>query len=361
VYIPFVDNITSFPPPTFLRMPGSGINISDHGIKVVRLRKEKTNYLPEMVNEYAIEDGVVEDGKIQESSAITEKMAMIHDRHDVRFVYLSIPEEHGYVFGLRIPAVQKESIHDTVAVRLAEHVPLSREDVVFGCDLVERIPEEQEMYVNVAALPKEIVDKYQNICLAADLIPLVFEIEAQSIQRAVMDPNDTAPTMIVDIGRTRTGLSIVNKGVIQYTATLNMGGDMFTEAVAKQRDKSFKEADLLKQERGFVRAGADNELHLALVNCVSVLVDEIRRRFDYWGSHAEKPGHTNQPIQKIILSGGNASVPGLSEHISRAVGVPVRLANVWKNAFSTDEYIPEVDFNHSLQYAAAIGLGLNTK
>lgn len=353
-------SVSGFPPPRFLRMHGVGINLSDHSIKMMAFERREDIYVPKHFTEEEIPERAVEDGDIKEQQAVVETLKGMKDTYGLQFVYVSIPEEQGYIFSVEIPEVDTQEIHEAISVRLSEHVPLSTEESVFGWDVTKKNAEKGTLQVNVSVLPRNIVEEYINICEGAGLIPLKFEVEAQAIHRALMRPTDMSTVMIVDIGRTRTGVSIVGRGSVRYTATLDVGGDMLTHAIRRVKDVSYDEAEIIKQTRGF-RKEEDDELREALINGISVLTDEVSKRFDYWDTHSHKPGNTGDRIEKIILCGGNASVPGLDEHISRSLEVPTEQANVWQNAFPTDAYVPELDYSHSLQYATAIGLALNDK
>ena len=66
-------------------------------------------------------------------------------------------------------------------------------------------------------------------------------------------------------------------------------------------------------------------------------------------------------IKEIILCGGDANLAGLTEYLTLTLKIPVKLANVWLNVFSFEEYVPEIEFNKSLKFATAVGLALKGK
>jgi len=74
------------------------------------------------------------------------------------------------------------------------------------------------------------------------------EAAAFSVFSSLVLKDNKQVTMIVDIGRTRTGVSIVESTTVHYTSTLEMGGDSFITEVQKSLGITFREADKLKQE-----------------------------------------------------------------------------------------------------------------
>jgi hypothetical protein len=58
------------------------------------------------------------------------------------------------------------------------------------------------------------------------------------------------------------------------------------------------------------------------------------------------------------LPGGDSNLIGLPEYLSASTHTPVEHANVWANIANAEKYVPEIAFNKSLSFAAALGLAL---
>ena len=93
---------------------------------------------------------------------------------------------------------------------------------------------------------------------------------------------------------------------------------------------------------------------------LSKLKDEIERHFRYWNNRTDKKGKKVPQIEKVILCGGSSNVVGLREYLSGSLKARAERANVWQNAFSFDDVIPDIVFSQSLGYATAIGLALRS-
>jgi Tfp pilus assembly PilM family ATPase len=94
---------------------------------------------------------------------------------------------------------------------------------------------------------------------------------------------------------------------------------------------------------------------------IAAFRDEISKRLTYWETHRKDTGKDNGDagsIEKIILTGSEASIAGLPEYLSGSLDTQVVFADVWKNVFDFDEYIPEIEAKDSFKYAGAIGLAL---
>jgi type IV pilus assembly protein PilM len=346
--------------PNFLRFPAVGLNISDHSVKMMDLRPEGDKRVPARFDALDIPDGAVVSGDIKDREVVSGVLSQLQSKHNLSFARFSIPEENGYIFNLEVPSVEKRKLREAVSLRLDEKIPITTEEAVFDYDVTNH-KDDGTRYITVSALPADIVGEYMQICREANLSPLSFEIEAQTIARAVVSEDHDKAVMVIDIGKSRTGISIVNAGTVEYTSTIQIGGDQLTEAVAEATDRSVAEAETYKQEHGFIKNSANKQEFAALSRGAEDFVDEAVRRFRYWYSDPTETVRENRDITRVLLCGGNASVPGLADHISAQLDVPVRIGDVWKRAFDINEYIPEIDFRHSLTHTSAIGLALSNE
>jgi general secretion pathway protein L len=344
--------------PKFLQFSAVGLNISDHSIKMMKLKQQDGKMVPFQFDAVSIPDGAVSSGDIKDREVVSQVLSDLQAKHNLSFARLSIPEENGYIFNLEVPPVDNNKLREAISLRLDEKMPLPAESAIFDFDITKR-KDNGSCFVTVSALPQEIVGEYMQICREANLKPLSFEIEAQTIARAVVPKNFKKAVMIIDIGKSRTGISIANAGTVEYTSTIQIGGDELTAAVAEATDRSVPEAEQYKQEKGFIKNHANRQEFRALSRGAEDFVDEAVRRFRYWYSNPTETVRENRDIAQVLLCGGNASVPGLADHISAELDVPVKVADVWQRAFNINQYIPEIDFRHSLTYTSAIGLALS--
>jgi len=184
-----------------------------------------------------------------------------------------------------------------------------------------------------------------------------FELEAQAISRAVIKKEDLDTYMIVDFGQKRTGIFVISKGIVMFTSTLDVGGLLLTNMIEKTFKITFEEAEKMKRKYGLERNTENRELFSVILNNISILRDEIMKHFIYWHTHRE--GDKDHPtIKKIILCGGDANLIGLAEYLAVSTKNTVELANVWVNIINKERYVPEINFEQSLTYAAALGLAL---
>lgn len=347
-----------FPLPKYLQMPTVGIDISDHSVRFIEFEIKGGRLSLKRFGQRSIPDGALSYGDIKDRAKIQDVLKKLAYEDGISFVRCSLPEEKAYVFKTEVPLLRPEETRDNIAFQIEENVPIKAADAVFDYVFIPDGEDGSHREAVVSVFPKVVVEAYLDLYTSAGLTPLSFEMEADALARALIPRSDSGCHMVVDFGQQRTGLSIVDRGVVQFASTVDVGGNILTNAIQRQFNVSFEEAEQIKREGTFVGHGEHREFFSTLMNSISALSEEMNKHYVYWHTHTDKKGRKATPIQKIILAGGDANLQGLHDHLSLTLKTKVELGNVWVNAFSLDQYVPPIPFAASLSYATAVGLGL---
>ncbi len=348
------------PPPTFLEMPSMGVDISDTSLKYIQFGRQVKNRRPLLAwGEIDIPSGVLERGQVADVKRLGAVLTECKAKTGVTFIRVSLPEERAYLFETEVKrATPMKEIRNLLEFRLEENVPIPARDAFFDYDILPGDPTDKMWRVAVAAYPRETILNYYDACVAAGFVPLSFEVESQAMLRSVLPTNTSGAHMLVDFGKTRTGVGIVMDDVLMYTSTIDFGGGQLSEILRKiLGDVSEQEITTIKNTQGLIKGVHDTRSYDALISTISVIKDELAARLMYWHNQDYKP--SERRIQSIILCGGSSNLKGLPEYFTETLGIPTVRGDVWQNAFSTNDYIPPIDLRHSYGYATAIGLAFN--
>jgi type IV pilus assembly protein PilM len=352
------------PPPTYLMMPCVGVDISDTSMKYVAFEPttlNKTEKKIKLWGDITIPNGAVQRGQVNDTEQLVSVLKELKRETKAEFIRVSLPEERAYLFETEIKKnIPMKEVRSLLEFRLEENVPIPSREVFFDYHILPGASEGNKAQVAVAAYARETILKYYDSCIAAGLRPVSFEVEAQAMARSVVPHDTTGATMLVDFGKTRTGIGIVYKGVLLYTSTIDIGGNQLSQAMRKVLGEDVAESELtrLKNTQGLIRGVDSSQVYDTLLSTVSVVKDELATRMQYW--HMRGDDIKSRRITSVIVCGGSANLKGLPAYLSETLGVPCTRGNVWENTFSLDSTIPPIDKRHSYGYATAIGLALKT-
>ena len=337
-------------------MPAVGLDISDTSMRFIELVEKRKAFVIGRFGERAIPRGIIESGEVKKPADLRALFASLKKEYGLDFVTMALPEEKAYLFDMHLPKMKQNDIRGAIELGLEEHVPLRADEALFDYDIEKET--ENGIEVSVSVVPRSLVDGYLEAFSGSGITPIAFEIEAQSLARAVVPEGDKHSYMIVDFGRTRTGIAVVSEGTVEFTSTILVGGDSLTEAIAKNMNISYDEAEKIKREKGISGITENEDLSIALMSAVSILRDEVVKQQTYWQTHNDDYGKKRPTIQKVYLCGGDSNLAGFAEYLAQGLSVPVELANTLVNVNTLDEYVPEISFSDSLRFATALGLAL---
>lgn len=347
-----------FPPPRFLQMAPVGLSISDTAIRFVDLRPSAGGNLK--LHSYAekkIPAGLISGGYIHNIDELTKILKEFKEEHHLSFVRVALPEEKAYLFKTEINSTDEKNLRDSVEFKIEENVPITVSNAVFDFNVLKRHDDTKEgaghTDVIVSVLPIKVASAYIEVLEGAGLTPISFQVESQAISRAVIRREDRDTYLIVNLGEEKTALYVVSDQIVQFATT-------FTLSKGSARNT-------LEGTPGFALKAPKEKDDSCDEFWTQQVADEIRKLFSYWHTHEDKQGELGKKISRVIVVGDHPSVGKCTGLVSSAVDVPVVIANVWVNAFSFDEFIPDIplmpdvsgkDSESSLKFASAIGLAL---
>ncbi len=257
---------------------------------------------------------------------------------------IAIPSNSSLLFTLELPAnINEKELPTIIPTEARKFIPVpisevlldywiipKQEDSVFEKKDDIRAPLKNE--VLTVAIHNDTIAQYKDILTQAKITNPVFELEVFSAIRSVMS-NDLSPTLFIDLGASKTKLSIIEYGIVRTFHVVGRGGADITRAIAQSLGVAFSDAEELKRAYGLVKdmnsKGIDEIIMLSLNYIFSETSSVV---FNY-----EKK--TNKTISKIILSGGGALLKGIletsQEHFSAEVVLARPFSKVEAPAFLT--------------------------
>ncbi|MES2953764.1 MAG: type IV pilus assembly protein PilM [Patescibacteria group bacterium] len=350
-----------FPIPRTLKVPVWAIDISDASVKYLELKESHGIIMLGAYGEEPLAPGIVQSGgrieKVPELTLVLKKIAALHS---IEYVALSLPEEQAYLFEATLPNMKEADLRSSLELDLEEHIPVPPADVVFDYEITKVPLSEKDPYeLAVAALQKNIVNNYLEVCTGADLSPVSFEIEAHAVARSLIPKGAQETIMLVDLGKTRTGIAIGDNRGVFFSSTVSLGGEAITQAISRALSVSREEAEQIKVSKGVSRSRKDEDLFAGLVPVLSALKDELSRHVTFWRTHPAVDGKPRPPITRVLLAGGQANMPGLAEFLSSGLGLGVTAGNPWVN-IPLGGSVPEMPYATSLRYTTTLGLALRS-
>ena len=343
-------------PPRYLAFPFAGVDLSTSGVKVVRLEKGPYGFTLAKYAQARMSVGAYVNGDIADHAGLVEAVRSACKSAGITSANAALPESKSYLFETEVAGEGRAQWRTAVEQHLDEFVPLPPPETAFDIAPIGT-GANGKMQVSGVGFANRIVSDTLAVYDDAGIRVRALEDEVFAIARALLPAGDESTTLIIDVGKTTTKLSIVEKRIPRFATTVGIGGHALTLAVQKHFGVTEMEARKVKAERGIVPSPGNEDYLAAMLSSVAAIRDEISIRLEYWQSRASATG-AHKPVERAILAGGNASVRGLPEYLEGAFKIPVVAGDVFTNLASRDAWLPPIDYTESLAYATAIGLAL---
>jgi type IV pilus assembly protein PilM len=209
-----------------------------------------------------------------------------------------------------------------------------------------------KMEILIIASPKEYVDKFLEVLDKAGLVPVALEVESQSLMRSVIALDNKETTLVIDLDAFRSNLVMIEQGTLQFTSSIPVAGNTFTETLATALGIPSSKAETIKKKFGIENTTEYPNLKTTLLPVLNNLSAEIKNILTF---HEE---HSSSKVTSIVLCGGSAKLAHLDEFLALQFadtpGLKVSLAKPWAN-IKDFESKPMSDLD-SLGFTTAIGL-----
>ncbi len=352
-----------------LKIDGFGMDISDLSLKIVKLKKKRGAFKLACFGETKINPGIIEKGEIKNKEALVKiiKIALTKvkgKKLSSKYVVASLPEEKAFLQVIQMPKMSEQELKKAILFEVENYIPLPLEDVYFDFQIVKPSHNHLEhLDILIAALPKEIVDPYIYVLEKAGLKLKALEVESSAISRALIKQETTiSPLLLIDIGATRTSFIIFSGHSLRLISSIPISSQKFTEIISKILEIDFKKAEVMKIKYGLKnRTKIQKQVFEALIPILTDLEEQVKVYLDYYHTHSSSKRFVanGKKVEKILLCGGGANLPGFCDYLSSQLKIPVEIGNPLINiALKPSSKISKLSLEESLSYTTAFGLAL---
>src|SRR5882757_9684668 len=335
-----------------------GLDIGSSSIKAVELKSSKQGYELVSFGLEALAQDTVVDGAIMDAPLVAGAISNILETQKIKTknVATAVSGHSVIVKRVTLPSMTEEELYDRIQSEASQHIPFDIADVNLDHQLLESI--DSQMDVLLVAVKKDKILNHTNVLAQSGKNSTVVDIDAFALQNCYelnYDPDPGQTVALLNIGASVMNINIVRGGIPLFTRDVSVGGNQFTDALQKELDLSYEDAERLK--KGDTLPSVTDEQKQQILRSVSdILTLEIQKTFDFFRATA-----SGENIQRILVAGGTARVPGLVDLLREEFAMPVEELNPFRKVLinpgkHSDDQIREM----GPRLAIAVGLALRS-
>lgn len=289
------------------------------------------------------------------------KELLIRLKPSTKDVVASIASISTFATVIELPYLSEKDLGKAIPFEARKYIPIPLPEVVLDWSIINI--KEFEKYQNsnlpaggqypnvevfIAAVPKNETERYKVIFSSAGLNLKALELENIALTRSLVG-EDAAPLAIVNLGGRSTSIVIIDKGFERVSRNYELGGFEITKTLSRVLGVGFDRAEELKKAEGI--AGEKSDLANAILPLIDLIVFETKKTIaNYEESRKVK-------ITKVVLTGGQANLPGLKDYFTKKIGKEAMTGNPFQKVTYNKTLEPVIkDLGSSL--SVAIGLAM---
>jgi type IV pilus assembly protein PilM len=336
-----------------------GVDIGSSAVKAVELKvggKGGDEYQLLNIGLEPLPPEAIVDGAIMDSGVVIDAVQnlFLDNRIKTAEVATGVSGNAVIVKKISLPQMSEEELAESIHWEAEQYIPFDIQDVSLDYEVVEGAAAGGNMDVLLVAVKKDKISEYTSAITQAGRNPTIVDVDVFALQNCyeinyVPDPGRVVA--LLNIGASIMNINVVKDGSSTFNRDIAVGGNQYTDAIQKDLNLSFEQAEALK--RGEQVEDASPESLTPILQAVSEnIATEIQRTFDFFRATSQE-----DRVDQIYLSGGTAKVHGLRDLLQDRLDAPVELLNPFLNVrFNEKDFDPA--FLDDIGPSAAIAVGL---
>lgn len=334
-----------------------GLDIGSSCIKAVELKKTKGEVVVAHLGVEPLASDIVVDSMIVDSTAVSNAITKIFTESGIKgkMVATSVSGHSVIVKKIAMQTMSDQELAAVIQTEAAQHIPFDIQDVNVDFQILSEDLAGPQMDVLLVAVKKDKILNYTNVLSLAAKSPAVVDIDAFALQNCYEYNYEPAPgstAALLNLGASVMNINIVKGSTPLFTRDVSVGGNQYTDALQKELDLSFDDAESLKLGKKVGTVSEDAKMPI-LQQVTEIIVLEIQKTFDFFRATA-----SGEHIERLYVAGGSSKVPGLVEALRQEFSLPVEILNPFQrvNPGVGGELVEQ----NAGQLAVAVGLALRS-
>ncbi len=341
------------------RTPLIGVDIGSTVVKLLALERSGDKYRIESYSVEPLPPDSVTERNITNVELVGEAISRALKKSESRLKHAACAVSGSAVITKVITMrsdLSEEEMESQIQLEAHQYIPYPLEEVNLDFQILgasESGPDSVD--VLLAASRSDNVELRVAALEIGGLKAKVVDVEVFALENAVRfmleksGEDSSGIIAVLDVGATTTNLSVLKNMRTIYTREQRFGGKLLTEEIQRRYSLSYPEAGFAKRHGGLPE---DYETDV-LWPFKKTMVMEVNRALQFFQSS----GHAGK-LDRIILSGGCASIVGIGELLETKTNVPVTIANPFLDIGISSKVRADVIDNDKPSLMIAFGLAL---
>lgn len=251
------------------------------------------------------------------------------NRINPHFTISSIPGTKISTRMLTLPFNRKK-VDKVLPFELENYLPFSLDELVIDYHIISSL--KNSTILLAVAVKKEVISNHLKIFEGTHIDPKMVDIDSfapLSAYHTIESPGKDS-VAIIDLGHSKTTVSIVRNGRLESTRTLLTAGNSITNALRMKMDLTYQQAEEVKIKHGILdteqSASVKKEIKRVadiIKGTVDPLIEEIKQTIQsYRAQHTQETVVDVKKVSRIYLCGGTSLLRNIDNYFTHKTNIP---------------------------------------
>lgn len=338
-----------------------GVDVSSSSVKLVELAKDKAGQLLLLTCAVVpLERGWIVDGNIEKFDEVADALRKLIKKSasHTKNAALALPPSAVITKKIVLPGgLSEQELELQVEAEANQYIPFPLDEVSLDfCIIGPSAHAPGDVEVLIAAARREKVHDISGLAEAVGLKPVVVEVASYASRLAASrliahlpKKGQDTTVAVFEVGAMSTSMQVIRNDEVLYERDQSFGGAQLTQMIVRQYGFSLEEAEA-KKRSGDLPSDYDAAV---LKPFTDSMVQEIGRALQFFFTST-----THNKVDRILLAGGSAALPGLMQAVTKQTGFPCSVANPFEGMQLPEQLRQDRLAREAPSYLTACGLAL---
>jgi type IV pilus assembly protein PilM len=330
-----------------------GLDIGSSAIKAVELKPAGKGYKVAAYGSEPVPPDSIVDGAIIDGAAVVDAIRRVFEGRGIKTRDVAASLSGNAVI---VKKISEAELQESIYWEAEQYIPFDIQDVNLDYQIVESGGSgKSTMDVLLVAAKKEKIADYTGVIGQAGCTAVVVDVDAFALQNAYEINYGTEPDAVVvllNVGASATNINILSGDQSVFTRDIAIGGNAYTEALQKELNLPYEQADQLKHGLDVEGVTFDDARPVLRAVTENVML-EIQKTFDFFKATA-----SSDRVTRIVVSGGASRSEGFTEMLAERFEAPVEVFDPFRKIAIDPKKLSVEPADIAPTAAVAVGLAL---
>lgn len=330
-----------------------GVDIGNSGIRLVELKLIHDKPTLVTYGDIDLPFGLMSSDSPADQQRVAEvlKKLVTDARVSTKNVVAGLPASKVFASVIKLPQMADHEIAHTIRFQADKYIPMPLDQVKLDFFRITQDKEAEEIDVLLVATPTSVANKYLNIFQQAGLELMALDINAIAQSRSMVSTAEI-DVVVVEFASLTTDIGLISAGIPGLIRSVNVGAKSLIRVTAQNLGLDEPQAEQFVRKFGLTQTKLEGQVYRSMKPLLENIVEEIQRSMEFF--YQSNPG---RKVEKVVITGGPASIPEMPVFLANAMGLPVEIGNPWQRISYATEFAERLG-GMALSYSTATGLAL---